>query len=613
MASIHLYVPQQTLTYSAYIDTRPRHAQLWLDALPAANLGETARMVRTALLEINKVKMSASQRYILMGQFVKVVGPLAKGLRASYNGGALPPTEEQLVSINLLQQIYASIANSFKILVSEAQRSGKGMDAGNNEFMQALCGAMDYLSLQLLQAYEVYFPEPKRVWGEMHYLYLLAQRNGVLDTPIKSASGQVATGLSLADRYKRAVMITLSNPYHLIQGECALLYDKLVAWARQITLISWRSGDCPGGHFFIDMGTDAAPRYAPSGMNLTPIYPFVVDVGDVLEILKRLVTDLRLGESEGEQRQPSFADRKLRSTYERAATAWGGRQERLGVRTHGMSDTVMLMGLSHCYRLFAEVAPELDFSGVAQADEPAKKAKPKKDSGLRLMDIEEHIRQASSQLVSTPDIAAGAAMYDAAAPPAQEEVVLGAAAGVTVEFGNSEGDEPVMEEDTSRWRQRNQSQGGVSLFCFMDCAAPSRVGEIIAFRPASSRWNEDWRVGEVRWIRVQPGQGMEMGVRTLADDGLAVRTKALVGVGVGGALGRCLLVPWGDPRQRPTNLITPPAIYDEGTVLALELDQGVIIPVRLDTLVDSSSRYSQFRFTCLDKPPPGMAEWNTMK
>lgn len=610
MASIHLYVPQQTLTYSAYIDVRPKQVQSWLDALPAANLAESARMVRTALVEINKVKMPAGQRQALMDQFTRVVAPLADGLRASYVSSPLPPSGEQLHSINLLQQIYASIANSYKILVSDAQRSGKTLDAGNQDFMQALCGAMDFLSLQLAQAYEVYFPEPKRVWGELHYLYLLAQRNKVLEVTLRSSPGQSAGGLTVADRYKRAVMMTLSNPYHLIQGECALLYGKLTAWARQIRLKPWRSGECPGGHFFIDMGTDAAPRYAPAGMNLTPIFPFVVEFGDVLDIIRRLVGELKRGEIEGEAKQPSFADRKLRSTYERAAAAWGGRQERLGVRTHGMSDTVMLMGLSHCYRLFAEVAPELDFSALAGQAQPVKAKK--KDSGLRLMDIEEHIRQAASQIGSTDEHATDTAMFDAGASTTHETVEVGAAPGVEVMFGDAKGDDPVMEEDTSRWRQRNQSQGGVSLFCFMDCTSRSQVGEIVAFRPASSRWNEDWRVGAVRWIRVQPGQGMEMGIRTLADDALAVRTKALVGVGAGGALGRGLLTPWGDPRIRPVTLLCPPAIYDEATVLALELAKDVVIPVRLDTLVDSSNRYSQYRFTCLEKPPK-VTDWDRMK
>jgi hypothetical protein len=610
MASIHLYTPQQILTYSAFIDIRPRHAQVWIDGLPAANLKETAQRVRTALLEINKIKMATGQRHALLALFTKVVDRLGNGLRATYRNSPLPPSEDQMESINLLQQIYASMANGYKILVSETQRSGKGMAGDNQGFMEAMCGATEYLSLQLIQAYEVYFPEPKRVWGELHYLYLLAERERILNLPVKSRSISGPSGLSLADRYKRAVMITLANPYHLIQGECSLLYNKLGAWARQITLTPWRGGVCPAGRFFIDMGTDAAPRYAPSAMQLKPIYPYLVEVGDVLEILKRLVTDLKLGEVEGQgqskEKRVSFNDRKLRSMYERAAMAWGGRQERLGARTHGMSDTVMLMGLSNCYRLFAEIAPELALTGAEVSETETKKKKPKKDSGLRLMAIEEHVRQASKQLDSDLEIE-----DDDGQGYASEDVVIGDAE-IEIVFGDAEGDEPIMEEDTSRWRQRNQSQGGVSLFCFMDCVAPARVGEIIAFRPASSRWNEDWRIGAVRWIRVQPGQGMEMGVRTLSEDSAAVRSKAVMGIGIGGAIGRCLLVPWGDPRGNPANLISPPGIYDEGTILALELRPDTVVPVRLDNLVDSSNRYAQFRFTCLEKPPR-VDDWDVMQ
>lgn len=602
MASIHLFVPQQTLKYSAYIDVRPRRAQAWLEALPSANLAQTSQMVRTALLEINKVQMSVPQRHGLLSMFAPVVEGVAKGLRKQYITSPLPPGEEQLRSINLLHQCYASMANGYKIVVSEIQRSGKGMEAGNDEFMQGLRGAMEYLSLQLIQAYEVYFPEPKRVWGELHYLYLLAQRQQVLEVPVTAGQRYGKIGLSIGDRYKRSVMMTLANPYHLIQGECGLLYEKLGAWARQITLTPWRSGQCPSGRFFVDMGTDSAPRYAPSGMQLTPIYPFVIDVGDVLEILKRLVTELKLGEGEGEDKRVSFADRKLRSMYERAAGAWGGRQERLGARVHGMSDTVMLMGLSNCYRLFAEVSPELDLSDGAADGEPKPKKPKKKESGLRLMDIEEHVRRASAQ-ASVPQEG-----EESAGP---EEVVVNADDAEVV-FGNAVGDEPIMEEDTSRWRQRNQSQGGVSLFCFMDCDSRVRVGELIAFRPSTSRWNEDWRVGAVRWIRVQPGQGMEMGVRTLSDDAVAVRTKAVSGVGAGSSLNRSLMVPWVDPRHFPATLIVPPGIFDEGTIMALELVAGTVIPVRLDTLVDSSDRYAQFRFSCLERPPQ-IDGWDVMK
>jgi len=596
MASIHLYVPQQALSYSAYIDVKPRRAQAWLDELPAANLGKTSVMVRTALLEINKVQMPVSQRHALLELFAPVVEGVARGLRSTYNSSPLPPGEDQLNNINLLHQCYASMANGYKIIVSEIQRSDKGMEQSNNEFMQALRGAAEYLSLQLSQSYEVYFPEPKRVWGELHYLYLLAKRQGVLDVRIASGPrGGSRTGLSIADRYKRAVMMTLANPYHLIQGECGLLYEKLGAWARQITLTPWKSGECPAGRFYVDMGTDSSPRYAPSAMQLSPIYPFIIDVGDVLEILKRLVADLKLGEGDGEHKHVSFTDRKLRSMYERASSAWGGRQERLGTRARGMSDTVMLMGLSNCYRLFSEVSPELDLAEDEAAIE-AKPKKKKKESGLRLMDIEEHVRLANAQAQNN------AGDDDEEEQGVHEEVIVDVIETEVV-FGDAAGDEPIMEEDTSRWRQRNQSQGGVSLFCFMDCAARVRVGEIIAFRPSTSRWNEDWRVGAVRWIRVQPGQGLEMGVRTLSEDAAAVRARAVSGVGEGSSVSRSMLVPWVDPRSYAATLITPPAIFDEGTVMALELVAGTVIPIRLDTLVDSSDRYAQFRFSCLERPP----------
>ena len=602
MASIHLFVPQQTLKYSAYLDIRPRRAQAWLEGLPSANLGQTSQMVRTALLDINKVQMSLGQRHTLLALFAPVVDRVAKGLRKQYITSPLPPGEEQLRSINLLHQCYASMANGYKIVVSELQRAGKGMEADNDDFMQALRGATEYLALQLIQAYEVYFPEPKRVWGELHYLYLLAQRQQVAEVPVAAGKRAGTVGLSISDRYKRTVMMTLANPYHLIQGECGLLYEKLGAWARQISLTSWRSGQCPSGRFFVDMGTDSAPRYAPSGLQLTPIYPFVIEVGDVLEILKRLVTDLKLGEAGGEGKRVSFADRKLRSMYERASGAWGGRQERLAVRAQGMSDTVMLMGLSNCFRLFAEVSPELDLSDDASDGETRPKKPKKKESGLRLMDIEEHVRQAGVH-VAVPQ--------EGEEPPGPEEVVVGGDEA-EVMFGNAVGDEPIMEEDTSRWRQRNQSQGGVSLFCFMDCDSRVRVGELIAFRPSTSRWNEDWRVGAVRWIRVQPGQGLEMGVRTLSDDAVAVRTKAISGVGAGSSLNRSLMVPWVDPRHFPATLIVPPAIFDEGTVMALELAANTVIAVRLDTLVDSSDRYAQFRFSCLERPPQ-IDGWDVMK
>ena len=85
MASIHLFVPQQALTYSAFIDVRPRRAQAWLNELPAANLNKTSVMVRTALLEINKVKMPVSQRSALLTLFTPVVGRVARGLRGSYD------------------------------------------------------------------------------------------------------------------------------------------------------------------------------------------------------------------------------------------------------------------------------------------------------------------------------------------------------------------------------------------------------------------------------------------------------------------------------------------------------------------------------------------------
>lgn len=64
--TLRLRIPTPQGTYVAFCKPYPRELKLWIEDLPKANIGETARLLYQALIELNDFKTPADNRIQLL-------------------------------------------------------------------------------------------------------------------------------------------------------------------------------------------------------------------------------------------------------------------------------------------------------------------------------------------------------------------------------------------------------------------------------------------------------------------------------------------------------------------------------------------------------------------
>jgi hypothetical protein len=148
---------------------------------------------------------------------------------------------------------------------------------------------------------------------------------------------------------------------------------------------------------------------------------------------------------------------------------------------------------------------------------------------------------------------------------------------------------------------RDESRGGMALFCRKGHGLRLVVGEVIAFKSEHAPGADDWSIGVVRWLRTDAQESLELGIGLLADDALAVAARGVKGVGKDSEYFRSLLIPKRDPRRYTTTLIVPAAVFDVGSVIFVNTGTDVFF-AQLTKLMDATNSFSLFQFKIVDAP-----------
>jgi hypothetical protein len=85
-----LQIPARHEPVSGSRDIRPKQVEDWINGLPLANLGETARQVYNALIEINALNIASEDRQRVLEQLRPTTHYIVDALKKHYVGHAFP-------------------------------------------------------------------------------------------------------------------------------------------------------------------------------------------------------------------------------------------------------------------------------------------------------------------------------------------------------------------------------------------------------------------------------------------------------------------------------------------------------------------------------------------
>ncbi|MFB4370818.1 MULTISPECIES: molecular chaperone [unclassified Pseudomonas] len=559
-----LRVPTPTKQGLTFCDATPRDLKRWIAGLPKANIGETARQLYQALIELNQLLTPSDNRLQLLELLRPEVYFVCQHLERHFLNQAIVLDERPRKVANLCQALQNHLAIGYKLIISR-------LAAQPNRERNALLGtalqrAVHSLNGPLIRTSQLYCPVPEGLWLELHQIYLIARRHELHKVVIRDPLARHTQGLSVEQGYIVALLIGCSRCNQMRQSAIARLAEALEAWS---PLINLQAGSQPSSIFAVAPQLDGPPRYTslfqPSelqgalGIDPTPLVDAIKD-------------HLELQPEERARSRLPVPDGFTIDMLQHAAAAWGDISERTFQRTQGTGSMTLCIGMSalNYYLANGRVFSEI----LKQQVDTAASFKPRGGEPDVWANAPDARRNEWENGLSFEEIE-----YP---KPADE---LEAQGGGGESF------------PTFQLSIVNHSPGGYCLSWPKEVPTQLQAGEILGIRDNPQ---QGWSVAVVRWIRQVRGGGTQMGIELIAPHAQSCGLQLVRKAEQNSQYLRALLLPEIAAISRPATLITPRLPFQEGSKVLININgkerRAVLSQKQLST-----GSFSQFEYHDLEQ------------
>lgn len=563
-----LRVPAPSKQSLSFCDATPRDLKRWIGALPKANIGETARQLYQALVELNQLLTPSDNRLQLLELLRPEVYFVCKHLERHFLNQAIVLDERPRKVANLCQALQNHLAVGYKLIIARVA------DQGNRERNQLLAVALQRathsLCSPLIRASQLYCPVPEGLWLELHQLYQIARKQALHKIAIRDPLARHTQGLSTEQNYLVALLLGCARCNQMRQNNIARLAEVLEPWS---ALINLQAGDAASSLFAVAPQLDGPPRYTSlfqeselhNALGIDP-HPLVDAIKEYLLLPAENRTQARLFVPEG------FSPDML----QHLAAAWGDISERTFQRTQGQGALTLCIGMTALHFFLANRRP---FNEVLKLPAETGAAVFKPDTGA-------------------PDIWSNA--FDAQKTNAWEN---------GMPFEEIEYSRPVAQQDTSPAGSGsenyptfalpivNHSPGGYCLSWPKDVPSQLQAGELLGVQDVPE---QGWSVAVVRWIRQVRGGGTQMGIELIAPHAQSCGLQLVRKAEQNSQFLRALLLPEISAISRPASLITPRLPFQEGNKVLINTN-GTERRAVLSRRQTSTGSFNQFEYRSVEQ------------
>ncbi|MDF3934209.1 molecular chaperone [Pseudomonas citronellolis] len=565
-----LRVPTPTHESLSFCNVNARDLKNWLDHLPKANLGETARQLYQGLIELNQLKLTVEGRLQLLELFRPEVQSVCHNLERHFLNQSIVLDERPRKVANLCQALQNHLAVGYKlVVVREAPRFTRERA---QILTLALQRAIRSLSGPLIRAQQLYCPVPESLWLELHQLYQLARQHGIQGLAVRDDLAKHGNALSVEQSYLVALLLGCARCNQMRQASIAQVAEALEAWG---SLVRLQSAESPSSLFVASPQVDGPPRYRSlykdselqGGLGIDP-QRLVAAIREYLECApeKRGALPFKVNE------------RFSLDLLQHLASAWGDIAERSFQRTLGQGQLTLCIGMSalHYY-----LAGRCSFAELLKLPEP--------------------VRQPTFQH-ETKDAWSGA--FDAQkVNDWQPGVPLEEIEYQPLSQANEKSGPGVAEDAGDEYPVYplpivNHSPGGYCLTWPKEIPSQLQAGELLGIQDAPG---QGWSVAVVRWIRQVRGGGTQMGIELIAPIAQPCGLQLLRKSEQSSHYLRALLLPEIAAISRPATLISPRLPFQEGSRVQINL-HGEERRATLTRKVTATGSFSQFEYRSQERP-----------
>lgn len=329
------------------LEIRPRHVKRWIDSLPINVTFESGRALLRHLAAVNAVDVDPAARTDILeshGDAVSRVLPVLEGMYAS---APLPLAPGPRAALGLARELLTELSLGYR---RAAKDPGGKLLGSKRQVATLLQRAARFSAARLVAAYKSYTPVATGNWAELHALYRQAHELGVARDAMEGGKA------SLADLYCESLLLSLTDPYRLGQGEVERVLHMVRTHRGLARLVRDRPATPPGGHFVVPCDSDNPPKPSIGKLDTATGDWWLLDTDALVQQL-RAKGGMADSRSTATQR-PEVARAEL---VDKLVQLWGDPPKRASRRDPGRHTVAISMGIDGVGH-FVALEPRLDLA-----------------------------------------------------------------------------------------------------------------------------------------------------------------------------------------------------------------------------------------------------------
>ncbi len=576
-----LRAPAPTQQALSFCDASVRGVTGWLAGLPKANIGETARQLYQALIELNQLRIASDTRLQMLELLRPDVHFVCTQLEKHYVNQPIVLSERPRKVAGLCQALQNHLAVGYKLIVV---RVVSQPDRDRHQLLSvALQRAIHSLGALLIRSTQLYGPAAPGLWLELHQLYQLAVEQGTERLLVRDPLARHAQGLSAEQSYLASLLLGCARCNQMRQQSIVKLAAALEAWG---ALVHIQAASAASGLFLLSPVVDGPPRYRSLFTDRDQQNLLGIDTRTLVDVIEE---HLRLApDNRRLTRLPAAAgldDDLLRHI----SSAWGAISERTFQRIPAQGTINLCIGMT---ALHYQLAGQRPFNEVLELPRTSNRAVYKLHNGaadvwanafdaqsstMELLPSHDHIEFVRPDMAQTAPVAKTAAPSNSPKNNATAE------------------SHPVFQVQLV-----DHSPGGYCLAWDGEVPSQLQAGELLGLRDGNA---QTWSIALVRWIRQVRGGNTQMGVELIAPQAQPCGLRLFRKVDQGSEYLRALLLPEISAISQPATLIAPRLPFQEGHKVQINRN-GEEQRAVLNRRRSNTGNYNQFDYRLIGQLAP---------
>ncbi len=589
--TLGLYTPERNAAPVGSFLTNPQDIEAWVDSLPMANVGETARQIFKTIVEFNRLEMPHLNRLKIVEKFRQPIRYISKNLEKHYFDTPLPlSTKSRKIAI-LNRELYSELTTAYKIFI-EQMISGSHESFDQRKLIVAIHRVMHYQLRVIYYSVIIYDPIPNGTWKEIHRLYTYAELNDIHNLLVKAGKDGEHSS-TITDLYKQILLFSLCSPFRLRQREIKLIYTALPEWSSDVSIglpDPDKKRDC---HFISRLWSDAPPSHVALQTKEASKRSRELSTSKLVLALQKQAAKLP---SESSSEHGCFSRHLLQKVQQALTNA----PKRQYVRTKLNFELKTAVGLSDIHTLINVLPATVP---VEQTLTPTEKHRAVELDWLTGTGKNAELRSGIFNLNnSTVAPNSQNVFFNEEAPLSEASGIENCHDGAIPAWASSA---HCLEAKTFTCKTINESAGGYCIQWSGPNAPKLKIGEVVGIQSASNQ--NQFGVGISRWIKNSPGQGLLLGMEVIAASCLAVDLHPAANHAAPENKKKGLLIPASSESKQHTSLIVPTLLFKPNDILTIT-DGTRKEQIRLTKLLESTGAFAHFEFDSLNGKKHMVAE-----